>query len=231
MSAEKQLYHRSFGRIKSRKLSQNKEYLYANLLPSLRIDIAQNPTDISEFFGSNYSEYHLEIGFGAGEHLVARAKQNPHIGYIGAEPFINGVASCLHKISQENITNIRIFDQDVRLLLEKLPNNSLDKIYILFADPWPKRAHFNRRLISKNLLDMLSRVAKYSSELVIATDHSNYANWILHHINYHPKFEWQAKSKSDWQIMPKNWIITRYQQKALVKQQDTCYIIANNTEK
>lgn len=197
---------RSFGRIKSRKLSDHKKFLLEESLPHYAIKNFKNSAE----------KKILEIGFGFGDFLFEKAKKNPDIFFFGAEPHLNGVVNLLAKLEEEPLKNLQISCEDVRSLLEKFPDKSFDEIYILFADPWPKVKHFKRRLITTKFLDeILSLKIKNAGKIIIATDHDSYKTWILAEVLRSKKFFWDAKSKKDWQIFPKDWIETKYQKKAL----------------
>jgi tRNA (guanine-N7-)-methyltransferase len=196
---------RSFGRVKSRKLSDHKNFLLANFLP------------LYEIKNFNFSEQKLilEIGFGFGDFLFEKAKKNPDALFFGAEPHVNGVANLLAKLEKEPLKNLKISREDVRLLLAKFPPKKIDQIFILFPDPWPKLKHSKRRLINAKFLDeVLSPKMKDGAKLVIATDHDSYKTWILSEIAHSKNFFWKANSKKDWQNFPDDWVITKYQQKA-----------------
>ncbi len=196
---------RSFGRIKSRKLSDHKNHLLEDLLPSYEENLA----------AKNYQNKTLEIGFGFGDFLFEKAKTNPDKFFYGSEPHINGVVNLLAKLEKEPLKNLQISRQDVRLLLENFSPNFFSQIFILFPDPWPKAKHFKRRLINADFLDnILSPKMKSGAILTIATDHDSYKTWILSEIAKSKKFIWKAQSKKDWQIFPNDWIETKYQKKA-----------------
>ncbi|MDB2414507.1 tRNA (guanosine(46)-N7)-methyltransferase TrmB [Rickettsiales bacterium] len=206
---------RSFGRIQGRKLTAEKQDLIDNLLPEFSIDI-EKASNIENIFNNNkFKDYCMEIGFGGGEHLVGIAKTNPDTGFIGCEPFTNGVASCLKQIKSENPDNIKLFHGDARLLIEKLPENSLNRVFILFPDPWPKFKHHKKRIINNELFKSLSRVIAAGGSLEIATDHVEYTQWIEEEISSQIWFLWQDWSKNNPKKPPEDWIETRYQQKAL----------------
>ncbi len=162
-------------------------------------------------------EIRLEIGFGSGEHLFKQAKANPDTGFIGCEPFLNGVAALLKKIEKEAITNIRIWAGDARTLMDVMEDNILDAVFILFADPWPKRRHNRRRFINQENLDQLSRLLKKKALLRFASDHKDYIPWAVGQIVAHPHFRWLAHQPHDWLTEPKDHFSTRYQQKAAQK--------------
>lgn len=171
------------------------------------------PTPTLPLQGREYSRIALEIGFGGGEHLLAQAAHNPDTLFIGCEPFINGVAKCLAGIDQQKLKNIRLFTNDARQLIEQLPDNCLDSIFILFPDPWPKLRHNKRRLINRELLKMLYRVHKPGGRLLITTDHVDYSVWILEVLQNNSHYCWTASQQSDWQNPPKDWTETKYQRK------------------
>lgn len=157
----------------------------------------------------------LEIGFGGGEHLVAQATAHPASRFIGVEPFLNGVASCLRHIEEANAQNIRLHNGDARDVIARLPDASLDMVFILFPDPWPKARHHKRRLIQAEFLDELARVMKPGAELRFATDWANYANWTLEQVTRHPRFLWTAECAADWRSAWPGHVQTRYEQKKL----------------
>jgi len=224
---------RSFGRIKSRRLSDNKNALIEDLLPLYEINEeilkqVQDDADGEErscptlrhpelVLGSlpPVKKTCLEIGFGFGDFLFEKAKTNPDILFFGAEPHLNGVVNLLAKLEAEPLKNLKISREDVRILLAKFPDKNFDQIFILFPDPWPKSRHFKRRLINVEFLDeILAPKMKNGAKLTIATDHDLYKTWILAEVARSKKFVWQANSKQDWQNFPSDWVETKYQKKA-----------------
>jgi len=157
----------------------------------------------------------LEIGFGGGEHLVAQANAHPEQRYIGVEPFLNGVASCLRHIEESGAQNIRLHQGDARDVIARLPDASLDRVYILFPDPWPKTRHHKRRLIQPEFLSELARVMKPGAEVRFATDWANYASWTLEHFTREPRFSWLADRAEDWRKPWPGHTTTRYEEKKL----------------
>lgn len=199
---------RSFGRIKSRKLSDHKNNLLTDFLPRFQ---ATKPTQ-------NSNKNILEIGFGFGDFLFEKAKNNPEVNFFGFEPHLNGVVNLLAKLENEELQNIKISTQDVREALTNFSDNFFDEIYILFPDPWPKAKHFKRRLINQYFLDeILAPKIKNNAKLIIATDHDSYKIWILDALLSSKKFSWNAQSKKDWQNFPDDWTITKYQKKAALE--------------
>ena len=164
------------------------------------------------------SDIYLEIGFGAGEHLAARALEAPQDGFIGAEPFMNGVASlCRHLIEHKSV-NTRIWPEDVRLLLPSFQPDRFAGVFVLFPDPWPKLRHQSRRIIQQPMLDELHRLIRPGGTLLLASDEPTAKTWMLSQMMRRDDFEWQAQSKQDWQTPPQGWpdsdFATRYMAKA-----------------
>ena len=203
---------RLFGRRKGRPLHVRKARLVEELLPRLRIDLAEGAAlDPAALFGDGASPLWLEIGFGGGEHLAAQAAQNPATRFIGCEPFLNGVASLLDHLERGNITNVRVFDNDARMILNALPPASLDRCFVLFADPWPKKRHAERRFIGSENLDRLAQVLKSGAILRLASDHTVLVDWMREAADAHPAFACVHASIEP----PADWVQTRYQEKAI----------------
>lgn len=195
---------RSFGRIKARALKPRQERLVDALLPQLAIDpAAPPPVDV------------LEIGFGGGEHLVAQAKAAPQLRFLGVEPFLNGVGSCLRHIEEAGVSNVRLHMGDVRDVLPAIPDASLQRIYILFPDPWPKARHHKRRLVQPDFLAACVRALRPGGELLFATDWADYAAWTLERALKAPGLVWTAETASDWRSAWPGHVTTRYEEKRL----------------
>jgi tRNA (guanine-N7-)-methyltransferase len=203
---------RSFGRIKSRKLSNQKEFLLHNLLPSYFLEKYQH---------NNFLQNVLEIGYGFGDFLFQQASTNQNKMFYGCEPHLNGIVNLLGKLHKQPLANLKINNFDVRLFLESFPDGFFQQIFILFPDPWPKVKHYKRRLINTHFLDQIlaKKIAK-SGNLIIATDHPDYATWILSQPTKH--FTWQAKNSSSWLNFPSYWHPTKYQLKA--EKQECIYL-------
>ncbi|MBL95992.1 MAG: tRNA (guanosine(46)-N7)-methyltransferase TrmB [Magnetovibrio sp.] len=219
------------GRRKAYKLSIRKKFLINEVLPSFRIRVPQDSKNINlvDLFPSKPEELHLEIGFGAGEHLLAKAIQNPKVGFIGVDPFLNGVASLLNGLIYNNVKNIRIFDDDVRLILDYFPCESVKTVYILFNDPWPKVRHHKRRLVQDDMIRILANITVGGGHIVFASDHADFVRWTLKKFTNSPFFFWEAESKKDWSIRPRDWIPTRYEEKALLKKRKITYLTFTRT--
>jgi tRNA (guanine-N7-)-methyltransferase len=206
---------RSYGRIKGRALSPLQEDLLANLLP--RIAIPAEPThEVDPFsYWADAREVVFEIGFGGGEHLVGQARKNPQTLYLGAEPFLEGVAKALTVLDAEGLTNVRLLASDARPVLQALKPAVLDRLVILFPDPWHKNRHNKRRLIQQAFLNDAHRALKPDGELRFASDWADYAAWTLEKVRAHGGFSWVAEQANDWRRPPADHITTRYEIKKL----------------
>lgn len=216
---------RSYGRRKGKRLSQRKERLIAELLPGLRPDLgAPAPGNASTLLPVPVREVWLEIGFGAGEHLLWQAGRHKDIGLIGCEPYINGVASTLGAIEDRGLENILIHDGDARDVLAWLPAGSIARVFILFPDPWPKKRQAKRRLVSPELVSSLASALRQGGELRFASDDMDYACDTLLAVNRNPAFAWQAERAADWRLRPEGWPETRYERKALSGDRKPAYL-------
>jgi tRNA (guanine-N7-)-methyltransferase len=207
-----------YGRRRGKKLRDGQQSLLDTLLPRLTLGVPPEPAkiDLAQAFGdATPDEIWLEVGFGAGEHLVWQAKEHPRIGLIGCEPYINGVAKCLAHIEREGLENIRLFTDDARLVMNALPDQSLSRAFVLFPDPWPKSRHHKRRFVARANLDILARLMKPGAELRLATDDPSYLPWMVEHACTHPAFEWLAERPADWRGRPADWPPTRYETKRI----------------
>jgi tRNA (guanine-N7-)-methyltransferase len=185
-------------------------------LPRLKIALPEaGRLDPRALFEGPVDAVWLEVGFGGGEHLAAQAAAAPAIGMIGAEVFENGVVKLLGEIERRKLANLRLFVDDARLLLAALPQASLQRVFILFPDPWPKLRHHKRRIVSRETLDRLAFAMADSAELRLATDDRGYLQWMLERATAHADFEWLARGPEDWRERPADWPPTRYEQKAL----------------
>ena len=216
-----------YGRRQGRSLRKGQKTLIQELLPSLEIFLpAQNSTfNPTYLFAPTVKEIWLEIGFGAGEHIIQQALKHPSVGIIGCEPYINGVARLLRSVSENELNNLRVFRDDARLLLNSLTNKSIARTFILFPDPWPKARHYKRRMIGPSTVPLLYRKMAKGSELRIATDDKSYKEWILWHMLFSNKFDWCAQRASDWKIRPQDWPETRYEKKAVKEGRQCSYFL------
>ena len=204
-----------FGRRRGRRLRSTQKVRIGELLPRFILTIPRSGLlEPGAAFIAPKRPVWLEIGFGGGEHLAAQAECHPEISLIGCEVFQPGIARLLAHIELSHLDNIRIFTDDARLMIAALPPSSIDRVFIMFPDPWPKRRHADRRLVSRETLDALAAVMTDGAELRLATDDSNYLSWMLERLTEHRFFEWLARSPRDWRIRPEDWPATRYEEKA-----------------
>jgi tRNA (guanine-N7-)-methyltransferase len=216
---------RSYGRRKGKRLSQRKERLVAELLPTLRPNLARPaPADISALFAVPVREVWLEIGFGSGEHLVWQAERHPDVGIIGCEPFLNGVAALLGAIEDRGLRTVLVHDGDARDVLTWLPEGSICRAFILFPDPWPKKRQSKRRLVTLEMMQALARVVAPGGILRFASDDASYAGQTLRAVHQSGAFDWLAAKASDWRNRPANWPETRYERKALSEGRNPVYL-------
>ncbi|WP_425038240.1 tRNA (guanosine(46)-N7)-methyltransferase TrmB [Primorskyibacter sp. S187A] len=186
----------------------------------------RRPLDLDALFGAR--DVWLEIGFGGGEHLVHQAANNPDVGIIGAEPYINGVAMLLGKVREAGVDNLRIYPGDARDLMDVLPEASISKAFLLYPDPWPKKRHHRRRFVTPEHLDPLARALKSGAEFRVATDIPDYVRQTLEQVPRHG-FEWCAEGPQDWRAPWDDWLSTRYEQKAFREGRTAHYLTFRKT--
>jgi tRNA (guanine-N7-)-methyltransferase len=201
-----------FGRRKGHKLRFHQADLIERLLPRLSLDIGQPAPP--ELFDTPVDDIRLEIGFGGGEHLIAEARAFPDIGFIGCEPYVNGMAKILTQIEAHRIGNIRLFAGDAAELLAWAPPRSLARIDLIHPDPWPKRRHWKRRFVQDATVAAMARVLKPDSEFRFVSDIADYCAWTLAHLLRSPGFVWTAEQASDWRLPWTGYTMTRYGRKA-----------------
>lgn len=205
-----------FGRRKGKPLSPRREALMDNALSGLKLDLDNPaPSDLRDLFERDVHSVWLEVGFGGGEHLLHRARQNPNVGFIGVEPFVGSMAKAVSAVVGENLENVRLYDDDAVNVLDWLPEASLDLVYQLYPDPWPKKRHWKRRFINQQNLSRYARALKPGSEFRFASDIDTYIDWTLRHCRDHDAFEWQAETAQDWKVPWQGWPGTRYEAKAV----------------
>ena len=214
-----------FGRRKGHKLRAHQADLIEHLLPRLALDIAElAPADPGELFAPAASEIRLEIGFGGGEHLVAEAQNFSTTGFIGCEPYVNGMAKILAQIEAANIGNIRLFAGDAAELLAWLPARSLERIDLIHPDPWPKRRHWKRRFVQDATVAAMAGVLKPQGEFRFVSDIDDYCAWTLAHLARSRDFAWTAERSIDW-LQPWNgYTMTRYGRKAEREGRNAAYL-------
>jgi len=223
--SEKGYIDRLYGRRQDKPLKPRQERLMESLLPRIAVpDPSTGKLDPLALIPDT-DETWLEVGFGGGEHLAWQAAQNPRIGVIGAEPFINGVAKLLVHIDEQALENARIHFGDARRLMEALPDGALSRIFVLHPDPWPKKRHYKRRMISPWFFEESARLLKSGGELRVASDIEDYVRWTLMHAQNAKDFEWTAARADDWRVRPDDWPQTRYEAKSLREGRKPAYLI------
>jgi len=214
-----------FGRRKGHKLRSHQADLIEHLLPRLALDIGQpSPPDLAGLFDPPASDVRLEIGFGGGEHLTAEARAFPDAGFIGCEPYVNGMAKILTKIEAHNIGNIRLLAGDAVELLAWLPARALARIDLIHPDPWPKRRHWKRRFVQDATVAALARVLKPDGEFRFVSDIDDYCAWTLAHLARSSDFVWTAERASDWKLPWADYTMTRYGAKAEREGRQAAYL-------
>jgi len=204
---------RTFGRAKGKPLSLAQVALMETEFPKVDfgpvVVAKQNPV---EGLGD---KVWLEIGFGGAEHLIWQAEQNPDVSLLGVEPFLNGVVKAVRGIVDKDLKNIRLHRGDARDVLKLLPDNSLDRVFVLFPDPWHKARHNKRRIINEAFLDDLHRVITPGGTFRFGSDIIDYVDWTLTRLKRHGGFDWSATSQEQWRVRPDDWPSTRYLEKAI----------------
>ena len=210
-------------------LSARQKQLLAEVLPrfAIRKETLRTgrPVPPGAFFDRPHARHALEIGFGKGEFLLARAEAEPETGFIGADPYLNGVVALLDAMLDRDITNIRIYADDARDLLECLAPASLDAVYLIHPDPWPKRRHAKRRFVNPENLDLVARVLKPGGRFLVVSDDPVYQRWTAIVMAHRPDFSWTANGPEDWRNPPPEWHETRYAGKAAAEgRQDVFFV-------
>lgn len=227
--AEQPIKKRVFGRRQGRPLNPSRKNVIDQILPEISITeetlTESGNFPAGEWFPCPEKPVWFEIGFGSGEHLSGIMRQDPECNYIGAEPFINGMAAFLKDIQDEPKDNIRVYMDDAMRLAKTMGDACLEGIYILNPDPWPKKRHHKRRIVSTENLNVFARIIKPGGKLIMATDVDELAEWMLYHSFRHSGFVWTAKNRSDWTNSPDGWIKTRYEQKGKEQGRSQTYLI------
>lgn len=218
---------RLYGRRKGKQLRPGQARLLRELLPRVEVGLPE-PGRLLEpwaLFAPRPAAVWLEIGFGGGEHLAAEARAHPAIGFIGCEPFLNGVVKLLAELAREPLSNLRVFPDDARFLLAALAPASLGRVTALFPDPWPKKRHHKRRLIQPATLELLARVMAEGAELRLATDERDYARWMLDELAAQAAFEGPEGGPFGHPERPADWPGTRYEAKARAAGRPPVYLV------
>jgi len=227
---------RFFGRRKGKAIGASREFLMQELLPRICVQLPlKGKLHVDKLFPFKPKEIWLEVGFGGGEHVAALSQKNPDVGFIGAEPFLNGVASLLahlngsHRFPQEHADlekgradNVRVWPDDIRLVFPFLPGAIFERIFVLYPDPWPKARHAERRFINQTNLAELYRLLSPTGQLIVATDVGGYAEWVQEQMTLFKKFHQDNK---DLHAPPENWQPTRYEQKGVKAGRQPIYFV------
>jgi tRNA (guanine-N7-)-methyltransferase len=217
--------HAFFGRRKGHPLKPRQAALFETLLPRLALDLAAVPPPDPRALFDDVDELRVESGFGSGEHLIADAARNPKAGYIGIEPFVNGMAKALAAIHERGLANIRLHHGDATDILVWLPDASIARFDLLYPDPWPKRRHWKRRFVRDASLVQIARIIRPGGLLRFATDWPDYAAWTLRHLARTRDFEWTAERADDWRLPWPEFTPTRYEAKAKREGRAPCYLL------
>jgi tRNA (guanine-N7-)-methyltransferase len=219
-----------FGRRKGHRLRPRRAALLETLLPRLALDLTAPARELRAFFPDQVDEIRLEIGFGAGEYLVSEARAHPRTGFIGVEPFVNGMAKALAAIAAERLANVRLHHGDATEVLAWLPPASLARVDLVYPDPWPKRRHWKRRFVQDESVAAIARVLRPSGEFRFASDVPDYAAWTLRHLMRSPRFVWTAERAEHWRRPWPGFPGTRYEAKAKRAGRVPCYLIFRRTD-
>lgn len=225
MNDEHETERAFFGRRKGKALREGQSARIEGLLPALRLPEGEI-SDLKALFPVPVEAVRLEIGFGGGEHLLSRMRESPEIGFIGCEPFINGMAKFLAVVEREGLQNIRLWDGDAALLLPRLPDGALDAIDLLYPDPWPKRRQRKRRFVSDRILTLFARALRPGGRFRFASDIDDYVGWTLARLLRSPDFDWADERADDWRQPYPGWIRTRYEAKAVKAGRVPSYLTA-----
>ena len=214
-----------FGRRRGKQLRSHQASSLGSVLERLRLDLASPaPADLKTLFEADVDGVRLEIGFGGGEHLRHETARFPGTGFIGVEPFVNGMAKMTMVLAAGPRANLRLHDDDATQVLDWLPDASLSGIDLFYPDPWPKKRHWKRRFVNEANLDRFARVLKPGALFRFASDIDTYVNWTLAHCRAHPAFEWQVEGPQDWHTPYEAWPGTRYEAKALREGRTPAYL-------
>ena len=212
---------RLYGRQQGHVLRAGQTALVERLLPSIAVP-EDGALDARRLFGSA-RPLAIEIGFGKGEHMAAQAVATPDMGFIGCEPFVDGVVGALMQVRDQQLDNIRLHKGDALDVVDRLPDESLDRAWLLHPDPWPKARHAKRRFMNPGPIGLLADKMKPGAEFRFGTDHPVYMRWAMMVMAAMSHFEWLAKSPRDFLVRPNDWPETRYEAKARSKGHEVWY--------
>ncbi len=212
---------RLYGRRQNHALRAGQQELVERLLPAISVP-GEGPVDAPTLFGED-RPLHFEIGFGAGEHLAYRADMLPDHGFIGCEPFLNGVVGALGHVRDQHLANVRIHMGDALDVLERVPDGALRFVYLLHPDPWPKARHAKRRMMNHGPMDLIAAKLALGGEFRLGTDDPTYCRWAMMVMNQRRDFAWLAAEPRDFLTRPGGWPETRYEAKARRKGHEVWY--------
>lgn len=214
-----------FGRRKGKHIRDSQIEAIETLIPVIGLDLAKPaPDPLAALWPGGVDSIRMEIGFGAGEHLLHRAADEPRTGFIGVEPFITSMGKMLMGLREAGLENVRVYDDDATRVLDWLPDAGLDRIDLLYPDPWPKRKHWKRRFVGPANIDRFARVLKRGGTFCFASDIDTYVNWTLRHVISDGRFRWVAEKAADWREPWAGWPGTRYEKKAFREGRPPAYL-------
>lgn len=219
---------RVFGRRLTRALSPSLQALHQAMLDKLQVPketVTRGNLGAADIFDRPFDQFWFEIGFGNGVHLHDECLARPDTAFLGAEPYINGMATFLKSMEGQNHDNIRVWMDDAIVLLDSLADGVLDGIYILNPDPWPKKRHWKRRIVSTENVARFVRVLKPGGQLIMTTDIDDLAEWMAAHAIHNPALEWTAENPDDWKTPPPGWNPTKYEKKGAAKGRQQSYLV------
>lgn len=219
-----------FGRRKGPKIRKTQSQALEATYSRLEIHPAQTQIDPDTLFSKRNLEIRMEIGFGGGEHLLDHLEKRPNTGFIGVEPFVNGMAKFCAALDETDFGRVRLFNDDAALLLDRLPDRCLSGLDLLYPDPWPKKKHWKRRFINDENVERIARVLKPGAKFRFASDIEHYVAWTLTHVRRHPLFQWNAAASEDWHSPYPGWPGTRYERKALAAGRRPAYLTFSRGE-
>jgi len=215
-----------FGRRKGHRLRPRQAALLESLLPRLAVNVSvPPPSDLRRLFQPPADDVNLEIGFGGGEHLVAEAEMRPRTGFIGCEPFVNGMAKALALIDTRGLTNVRLHGGDAADVIAWLPTSTIARVDLVYPDPWPKRRHWKRRFVQDESVAQIARIVRPGGTFRFASDVPDYVVWTLERLARSPAFIWTAERADDWRRPWPGFAGTRYEAKAKREGRMPCYLV------